>query len=85
MPRQKSGNFNSTDYKRSFNAQTYDRLNIVVPKGQKAQIEELARLRHQTVNGLVGSLLQREMQLTDEEWKHPPLPETEADSGSAGE
>lgn len=71
MPRQKSGNFNSTDYKRGFNAQAYDRLNIVVPKGQKENIEGLARDRGTTVNGLVGSLLQREMQMTDEEWKHP--------------
>ncbi len=77
MPRQKSGNFNSTDYKRSFNAQAYDRLNIVVPKGQKENIETLARMRNQTVNGLVGSLLQRELQLSDEEWKHPIPPEKE--------
>lgn len=82
MPRQKSGNFNSTDYKRSFNAQAYDRLNIVVPKGQKARIEELARERKQTVNGLVGSLLQREMRLTDEEWKHPAPPDTEVISAT---
>lgn len=76
MPRQKSGNFNSTDYKRSFNAQAYDRLNIVVPKGQKDNIEQLARMRNQTVNGLVGSLLQRELQMNDEQWKHPhPLRE----------
>ena len=85
MPRQKSGNFNSTDYKRSFNAQTYDRLNIVVPKGQKAQIEQFARDSHKTVNGLIGDLLREKMQLTDEEWKRPPLPETEAASGSDGE
>lgn len=85
MPRQKSGNFNSTNYKRSFNAQAYDRLNIVVPRGQKAQIEELARERKQTVNGLVGFLLQREMQLTDEEWKHPHTPETEAAPSVEGE
>ena len=77
MPRQKSGTFNSTDYKRNFNAQTYDRLNIVVPKGQKESIEKFAQLRKQTVNGLIGSLLQREMQLTDDEWKHPTPPETE--------
>ena len=71
MPRQKSGNFDSTNYKRSFNAQAYDRLNIVIPKGQKEPVEALARMRGTTVNGLVNGLLQREMQLSDEEWKHP--------------
>ena len=85
MPRQKSGNFNSTEYKRSFNAQAYDRLNIVVPKGQKANVEELARMRGTTVNGLVGSLLQRELQFTDEEWKHPIPQEPEGSSSDAGE
>ncbi len=76
MPRTKSGAFNSSDYKRAFNAQAYDRLNIVVPKGQKAHIENLAHERKQTVNGLIGSLLQRELQLTDDEWKHPQPEDT---------
>ena len=75
MPRQKSGNFNSTAYKRSFNEQNYDRLGIVVPKGQKGKIEELAQARQQTVNGLIGSLLQKELGMTDEQWKHPASPE----------
>lgn len=82
MPRQKSGNFNSTDYKRSFNAQAYDRLNIVVPKGQKARIEELAMMRKQTINGLIGSLLQRELQMTDDEWRHPSHSDFEESSSN---
>ena len=29
--------FSSTEYKRRFNERTYDRLNLVVPKGRKEQ------------------------------------------------
>ena len=75
----------SNAVKDRWNSKVYDDLRVRVPKGQKEQIEALARERKQTVNGLIGSLLQREMQLTDEEWKRPPLPETEAASGSDGE
>lgn len=77
MPRQKSGNFNSTEYKRGFNAQAYDRLNIVVPKGQKENIENHARLKGYTVNGLVNALLQADMQMNEEQWKRPHPPESE--------
>ena len=42
-------------------------------------------MRGTNVNGLVGSLLQRELQLSDEEWKHSTPQESEGSSGDAGE
>jgi len=67
----------SNAVKDRWNSKAYDDLRVRVPKGQKENIEALARMRKQTVNGLIGSLLQREMQLSEEEWKHPLPPETE--------
>lgn len=75
----------SNAVKDRWNAKSYDDLRVRVPKGQKTQIERLARTRGTTVNGLVGSLLQRELQFTDEEWKHPIPQEPEGSSGDAGE
>ena len=50
-------------------SKAYDSLRIVVPKGRKSTIETYAREHGQSVNGLVNSLLQRELGLSDEEWK----------------
>lgn len=50
-------------------AKAYDSLRIVVPKGRKLTVEAYAREHGQSVNGLVNSLLQREIGLSDEEWK----------------
>ena len=75
----------SNAVKDRWNSKTYDDLRIRVPKGRRKDVEELARMRGTTVNGLVGSLLQRELQFTDEEWKHPIPQEPEGSSSDAGE
>lgn len=59
----------ATRTKNKYNAKAYDSLRIVVPKGRKLTIETYAREHGQSVNGLVNSLLQREIGLSDEEWK----------------
>lgn len=71
MPERKNGGSGSTDYKRRFNERAYDRLNIVVPKGRKERIEALAAERGQSVNGLIGTLIRREMGMTEAEWRSP--------------
>lgn len=71
MPRRKTGSFNSTDYKRGFNAKAYDRLNIVIPKGQKQAVEAFAREQGESVNGMVNTLIRAKMGLSEEEWKKP--------------
>lgn len=62
----------TTDYKRERNAALYDRLNIVVPKGRKRDIEAHAKSNGESVNSLVNKLLQSDMGLSDYEWKAPP-------------
>ena len=50
----------------------YDRFQIVLPVGRKSAVEAFARDRGLSVNGLVNSLLQHEMGLSDDEWKSKP-------------
>ena len=66
------GNFNPTEYKNSFNAQKYDRVNIMLPRGRKAQVEEYAKALGLSVNGLVNELLRGKLGLSVEEWKETP-------------
>lgn len=64
----------TTDYKRAKNAELYDRLNLVVPKGRKAAVEAFAKSRGESVNGLINRLIKAEMCLNDD-WE--PIPEEE--------
>lgn len=47
----------------------YDRLNITIPKGQKATVEAHAKSKGESVNGLVNALLRADMGLTETQWK----------------
>ena len=47
----------------------YDRINLVVPKGRKAEIEAYARDAGESVNGLVNALLRAELGMSAEAWK----------------
>ena len=51
-------------------AKKYDRIQLVVPKGRKEEIEVFAKERGESVNGLMNMLLRDVMQKTEEEWKH---------------
>lgn len=53
-------------------AKKYDRIQLVVPKGRKADIEAHARARGESVNGLVNGLLRNALQMSEEEWKQMP-------------
>ena len=50
-------------------AKKYDRIQLVVPKGRKEEIEVFAKERGESVNGLMNMLLRDVMQKTEEEWK----------------
>lgn len=52
-----------------YNAKAYDRINIAIPKGRKADVEAHAKAKGESINGLVNALLRADMGLTDEEWK----------------
>ena len=46
-----------------------DEIKIRIPKGRKADIEAHAQNKGLSVNALIVSLLQTEMNMTDEDWK----------------
>lgn len=59
----------STRAKNKYNANNYDSLRIVVPKGRKTEIEAFAASQEESVNGLVNKLLRQAMSKSEEEWK----------------
>ena len=59
----------STRYKNRYNAENYDSLRIVVPKGRKAEIKAYARAAGESINGLVNALLRAELGMSAEAWK----------------
>ena len=59
----------SSAVKQRYNEKAYDRLAITIPKGQKAIVEEHAKSKNLSVNGLVNALLRTELNLSEEEWK----------------
>ena len=52
-----------------------DELKIRLPKGRKAAVEAHAKAKGESVNGLVNSLLRKDMALTEAQWKEPPQEE----------
>lgn len=53
-------------------AKKYDRIQLVVPKGRKADIDAYAKAQGESVNGLVNHLLRSAMNKTEAEWKQAP-------------
>jgi len=56
-------------------ARKYDRIQLVVPKGRKNDIEIFAKEQGESVNGLMNSLLCKALRMTEEEWKKAPAEE----------
>ena len=54
-----------------YNAKAYDRINVAIPKGRKADVEAHAKHKGQSVNGLINALLQADMGMSEEDWKKP--------------
>ena len=50
-------------------AKRYDRIQLVVPKGRKADIDEYAKAQGESVNGLMNTLLRKAIGMSEEEWK----------------
>lgn len=48
----------------------YDSFLVRVPKGRKSTIEECAKVRGESVNGLLNRLLREAANLTEDEWKN---------------
>ena len=47
----------------------YDRIQLVVPKGRKDDIDRYAKERGESVNGLMNTLLRNTLGQSEEEWK----------------
>lgn len=62
----------STQYKNRYNAENYDNVRVVVPKGRKATVEAMAAQCGVSVNSLVNQLLREKAGLSEEEWKNAP-------------
>ncbi len=54
--------FNKVKYNNDFNKNNYDRLNIVVPKGQKQVIQDFAKSKGKSLNAFVYELVQKEIE-----------------------
>ncbi len=54
-----------------YTAKAYDRLNIVIPKGQKAAVEAAAKATAGgSINGYVNRLIRENLGLSEDEWKN---------------
>lgn len=51
-----------TDYKNKYNADNYDSLRIVVPKGKKAKIKAYADSKGESINGFVNKAIDKAME-----------------------
>lgn len=51
----------STEYKNRYNAEKYDSLRIVVPKGKKAKIKAAAEEKGESLNGFVNKAIDEAM------------------------
>ena len=47
----------------------YDHLHLVVPKGRRKDIKAYAESKRVSINALINMLLQKEMNMSDEQWK----------------
>ena len=53
------GGKTSTASKNKYNAKAYDRLNVVVKKGMKPLIQQLAKQKGMSVNSLISYALEK--------------------------
>ena len=52
----------ATRAQNKYNAKTYDRITLVVPKGQKEEIRAFAAKNGESVNGFINRLINESME-----------------------
>ena len=57
--------FDKIAYNNQFNANAYDRIAVVVPKGQKEAIKARAETQGESVNAYIWRLIQEDMKKGD--------------------
>jgi hypothetical protein len=50
-------------------SRNYDRINLTVPKGQKAAVDAHAKSKGMSTNALLNDLLRADMGVSEEDWK----------------
>lgn len=53
--------FNQTKYQNDYKRKNYDRMELLVPKGEKAEIKEIAKSLGKSVNEFVYSAVKEKM------------------------
>jgi len=54
--------YTSNEVKRRYNEKTYDRLQLVVPKGKKDEIRDFATARGKSLNGFVNEAIDEKIE-----------------------
>lgn len=50
----------------------YDRVNLVVPKGRKAALEQRSKENGESVNGYLNRLIRDDLGISEEAWRARP-------------
>lgn len=53
-------------------SRNYDRINLTIPKGQKAAIDAHAKGKGLSTNALLNELLRADMGISEADWKAKP-------------
>lgn len=59
----------SSKVRNRYKAKAYDRIEIIVPKGRKQDIEAHAQSKGESVNSLLNTLVRQDMGVSEAEWK----------------
>ncbi len=58
-----------SEYKNKFNAEKYDRVGLMLPKGKKQEVKEHADKKGESLNGFINRAIDETMQKDKEENK----------------
>ena len=67
------GNFDKVSYNNAFNAQKYDRVTIMLPKGKQPIVKEHASARNESVNKFVNRAIDETMARDNEKKENGEL------------
>lgn len=56
-------------YNNQFNRENYDRISLMIAKGKKEQIQALAKLNAESVNGFINRLIDAEIERMEQNGK----------------
>lgn len=62
MPKGKEKTFDKVAYNNDFNAKNYDRISLMIPKGEKEKIKAFAEAKGESLNGFINRLISEAMQ-----------------------